>query len=108
MPWILEYLCDSCLWDGRKSKLLQHSLARLGPWRIFPLLDHRAESERWFWLETWTAKSCTVLLAGVLGQADVAVFQDKGVVIHNFPHHAERLILRVTTPALPVYLLRLP
>ena len=40
-------------------------------------VDRRAESGRYFWLETWTTEICTVLLANVLGQVDVAVFQDK-------------------------------
>ena len=34
--------CGTC----RKSRLLRRSLTRPGPWQIFAILDHRAESER--------------------------------------------------------------
>ena len=39
----------------------------LGRWEIFVFWDLSSESERCLWLGTWTAESCTVLLAGVLG-----------------------------------------
>ena len=73
MAWILEHLSDSWLWDVPKK------------------------SERCFWLEKWTAEVRTVLLAGVLGQADVAVFQYKNMVIQEFPQHAQNFALHVTT-----------
>ena len=69
------------VWDVPKFKLLQHILARPGPWRLIVFLDHGTESDRCFWLETWTAEICTVLFASVLGQEDVAVFQEMNTFI---------------------------
>ena len=50
----------------------------------------------------------TELLASVLGQADVAVFQDNNMFIQRFRHHAQSFAHHVTTPALTVYLSRMP
>ena len=47
-----------------------------------------------------TGEICNVLLAGVLGQVDVAVFQDKNMFVHRLLHHAQIPALHVTTPAL--------
>ena len=52
------------------------------------------------------ASSC--LPACVWGQADVALFLDRNMSIQRFPHHAQSVILHVTTPAFSVYLSRLP
>ena len=42
MPWTVKFLvirgCGAC----RKSRLVRHSFARPGPWRIFAFLDHCA------------------------------------------------------------------
>ena len=95
-------------WTCQKSKHLRHSLARLGPWRIFAFWDHRAGSGRCLWWETWTADMRTVLLANVLEQEVVAVFQDKKHVHRKgFRPHAQTVVPRVTTPALTVCLSRL-
>ena len=56
-----------------------------------------AESERCFWLETWAAEICTVLLASLLGQVDVAVFRDRNMFIPRLPHHAQRSAWRLLT-----------
>ena len=56
----------------------------------------------------WTAEICPLLLARVLGQAGVVMFQNKNMVIQTFPHHAQSFAHHVTTPALPSCLSRLP
>ena len=115
---IVEHPRDSWLGDvmqvqalaaqPRTSRLLRHSLTQSGPWRIFAFADHRAEGERCFWLGSWAAEICTVLLASVLGQVDVAVFQDEKIFIRRRPHHAQSFIHHVTTPVLPFCLSRCP
>ena len=96
--------CGTC----RKSRLLRHSLARHGHWRIFVSLDLHTDSERCFWLKMWIAGICTVLLANVQGLEDAVVFQHKNMFIPKLLRHDQRFHLHVTTPALPVYLSRLP
>ena len=76
----------------RKSKHLRHSLALHGPWRIIVFLVQRTENEQCFWLSMLTAEVCTVLIAGVLGQAGVYVFQVKNMIIQKFPHHVTALV----------------
>ena len=46
----------------------------------------------------------TVLNANVLEQVDVAMLQDKNMVIQRLPHHAQNVVLHVTTPALSMIL----
>ena len=78
MPWIQEHTCDSWFWDLPKTEALAAQ-----PRTAWVLADflyffvHNTESEHCFLLETWTAETCTVLLASVLRQVDVAVCQDK-------------------------------
>ena len=88
MPWILEHPSDLTL-------AAQPRMA----WApaFFAYLDHYAEGERCFRLETWTADICTMLLANVLEQVDVAEFQDKNMFIQRLPHHAQSFALHVTT-----------
>ena len=51
----------------------------IGPHGLdFAFLD-RAESGRYFWLETWTTEMRIVLLANVQGQEVVAVSQDQNL-----------------------------
>ena len=76
-------------------------------WALVVFLDHHAESERCFCLETSTAEMFTVLLVSVLGQVDVAVFQDKNMFTQRLQHYAQYFSLHVTTPALSVHLSRL-
>ena len=73
-PWILEHPCDSRLWGVPKFQTLAQPRTAWALAFFFSFLGHRTENER---LETWTAETCTVLLANVLEQEVVAVFQDK-------------------------------
>ena len=107
--WILEHPCGSWF-VGRSANpdscgSASHDLGHGG---IFAFLGQKTESERCFWLETWTAEICTVLLASVLGQVNVALYHRvKTMFIQMLPQHAQSFVLHVTTPALPVCLFAL-
>ena len=95
------------------SQIISASAAAAQPRTAWSLTDYcmfgsSSESERCFCLGTWTAEICTVLLASVLGQAGVAMFQVKKMVTRKFPQHAQSLTHQVTTPAHPSCLSRLP
>ena len=100
--------CDSWLWDVPKIQTLAAQPRTAWALADVCILDHRAENERCFWLETCTAEICNVLLASVLGQVDAAVFQVRNVFIQRLPHHAQRFVLHMTTPALSVCLSHSP
>ena len=83
MPWILEHPCDSWLCDVPEIQTLAPQPRTAWALAFFYVfLDHRAGSERCFWLGTWKAGICTVLLASVLGQVDVVELQDKNMSAH--------------------------
>ena len=63
--------CDSWLWNVPRKQTLAE--------RIFVFWNHHAGSERYFWLGLWTTEICTVLLANVVEQLNVAVFEDKNM-----------------------------
>ena len=97
IPWIVEHPCDSCLWEVLKNRLLRLSLARPGPWQIYENLDHRAENEE-------LAPNCSHI-CGTGGRCSVT---GQKLSIPKNHHHSQRVILRVTTPALSVDLSRSP
>ena len=109
MPWILEHPCDLWLWDVPNIEAL--AAQPRTAWALADLcvfgLQYR-KNERYFWLGMRTAETCTSLLAGLLGQLDVAVSQDKNMAIRKLPHHAQSFVHQVTTPAHPSCLSRLP
>ena len=108
MSWILEHPSESWLWGRAENTdpcgAASHGLGADG----LVFLDHCAGSELCFWLGTWTTEICTVLLASVLQRVDAAVCPGKNMFIQRLPHHAQRFILHVTTPALSFSLSRLP
>ena len=100
--WVLENPCDSWLWDVPTIKALAgRSLARPGPWRFFLrfwITLHEANVvSGWKRVQERLAPYCS---QNVLGQVDVAVFQDKNMFIQMLPHHAQSFALHVTSPAL--------
>ena len=74
MLWILEHPCDSWLWDVPKIDALAAQLRTAWDLRgcVYVWISH-AENGLYFWLGTWTAEMCTVLIESALGQADIAV-----------------------------------
>ena len=53
------------------------------PGELLCVSDLHAEKVIYFWLGIWTAEIHTVLLASVLGQADVAVCLEKNMFIRK-------------------------
>ena len=76
-----------------KSRPFRRSPARPGPWRTSASLDHHAESELCSWLGTWTAGICVCWDRWPL-QCDCT----KTTFVERLPHHAQSMVLRVTTP----------
>ena len=74
MPWFLEHPCDSWLWDAPKI---------VGTGGLLYFGFEVQKNEHCFWMGMWKAELCTVLLAGVQGQAGEAVYAVKNVVIKN-------------------------
>ena len=99
-PWILEHTCDSWFWEVPKIQTLA-AQPRTAWARGGLLFFQNTEIRLRFWLETWTAGICTVFLASVLGQSGRRS-------VRRLLRHALSLHLHVTTPALSVYLSRMP
>ena len=82
----------------RKSRLLRHSLARPGPWRMFACFGSPCRKR-------------TLFLVGNVDGTDAHRVARKFVEtgrLQRLPHHAQSFILHVTTPTVPVCLSRLP
>ena len=103
MPWILGHPCDSWLWDVPKIQTL--TAQPRTAWALTVLVNRKRTL---FLVGNVDRRDFLALLANVLVQVEVAAFQDKNMVFQSVPIHAQTLSLHVTTPALTVYLLRLP
>ena len=81
-----------------KIKALAAQPRTPGPWRITIFFDSKVQKTNIIvgW-ECGPAEICTELLAGVLGQAGVAVSHIKDVIIQKFLHHALSVAHHVAT-----------
>ena len=105
LPSLTCFIVLACrgFWNtrtDRKSRLLRPSLARPAPWLILVFLDP-CRKRTLFPVGNVDNRICTVLLANVLAQVDVAVYQDKNMFTLKLPPHAQSVILHVTSPPSP-------
>ena len=64
MLWLLEHWCESWLWEVPKIQILAAQPRTAWALAVFLFFWISVQkSELYFWLGTWTAESCTVLLA---------------------------------------------
>ena len=98
MPWILEHLCDSWLWDTPKIQSLSAQPRTVWALADFCVLGSQSRKRRWFLVGNVDSRRFAPYCSQVK-QVDVAVCLDRNMFLQVLPHHAQIFAHHVTTHA---------